>query len=228
MQENNRNGKGVFQKIMIPGYYDSLLALGNTLQCYGFDLIFIKRIITKQAKPFCQLAKHCINCKFLSRIHNTIQKIITKKLSKKCHTGNFLLNRILMKKRILLLSMPNYTVGFYKGMRVPSLGLSSLSSNLDSAFVEKVVIADLLIVQHNLVKFHYPFYFLSLMLHEFPMLGMNFLRKFFYTNSMYENYKAGKIRDIKRMCRWLLDNTYAIKEQLHSACNIKYHTTKYK
>ena len=55
-----------------------------------------------------------------------------------------------MKKRILLLSMPNYTVGFYKGMRVPSLGLSSLSGNLDAAYVEKVVIADLLMVQHNL------------------------------------------------------------------------------
>jgi len=55
-----------------------------------------------------------------------------------------------MKKRILLLSMPNYTVGFYRGMRVPSLGLSSLSTSLDHAFVEKVVIADLLMVQHNL------------------------------------------------------------------------------
>ena len=150
MKENNGNWKRVFQKIMIPRYNNSLLAMGNTLQCYGFYLVFIKRIITKQAKPFCQLAKHCINCKFLSRIHNTIQKIITKKLSKKCHTGNFLLNRILMKKRILFLSMPNYTVGFYKAMRVPSLGLSSLSGNPDSAFVEKVIIADLLMVQHNL------------------------------------------------------------------------------
>lgn len=55
-----------------------------------------------------------------------------------------------MKKRILLLSMPNYTVGFYKGMRVPSLGLSSLSGNLDAEYVGKVVIADLLMVQHNL------------------------------------------------------------------------------
>jgi len=58
-----------------------------------------------------------------------------------------------MKKRILLLSMPNYTVGFYKGMRVPSLGLSSLSGNLDAAYVGKVVIADLLMVQHNLKKY---------------------------------------------------------------------------
>ncbi len=58
-----------------------------------------------------------------------------------------------MKKRILLLSMPNYTVGFYKGMRVPSLGLSSLSGNLDSEYIEKVVIADLLMVQHNLRKY---------------------------------------------------------------------------
>jgi len=49
--------------------------------------------------------------------------------------------------------MPNYTLGFYKGMRVPSLGLSSLSGNLDSAFVEKVVIADLLMVQHNLKNY---------------------------------------------------------------------------
>ncbi|MDP8226728.1 MAG: cobalamin-dependent protein, partial [Candidatus Celaenobacter polaris] len=55
-----------------------------------------------------------------------------------------------MKKKILLLSMPNYTVGFYKGMRVPSLGLSSLSGNLDSSFVGRVIIADLLMVQHNL------------------------------------------------------------------------------
>jgi len=58
-----------------------------------------------------------------------------------------------MKKRILLLSMPNYTVGFYKGMRVPSLGLSSLSGNLDSSFVERVIIADLLMVQHNIKNY---------------------------------------------------------------------------
>jgi len=58
-----------------------------------------------------------------------------------------------MKKRILLLSMPNYTVGFYKGMRVPSLGLSSLSGNLYQEYVEKVVIADLLMVQHNLRRY---------------------------------------------------------------------------
>lgn len=58
-----------------------------------------------------------------------------------------------MKKSILLLSMPNYTVGFYKGMRVPSLGLSSLSSNLDPSFVEKVIIADLLMVQHNIKNY---------------------------------------------------------------------------
>jgi len=55
-----------------------------------------------------------------------------------------------MRKKILLLSMPNYTVSFYSGIRTPSLGLVSLAGNVDEQFVEKIHVADLLMVQHNL------------------------------------------------------------------------------
>jgi len=72
---------------------------------------------------------------------------------------------------------------------------------------------DLHSVKDNLIKFHYPLYFLSLILNELPKLGMNSLRKFLYTNSVHENYKAGRIREIKRMGRWLLDKKDFIQKQ---------------
>ncbi|MDP8227677.1 MAG: radical SAM protein, partial [Candidatus Celaenobacter polaris] len=81
-------------------------------------------------------------------------------------------------------------------------------------------INDLRSLKHNLVKFHYPFHLLSLIVNELPKSAMNILRRFLYSDYEYESYKAGRIREINRMSRWLLDKKSVIQNQTQSSFHI--------
>ncbi|MBC8415228.1 MAG: B12-binding domain-containing radical SAM protein [Candidatus Cloacimonetes bacterium] len=58
-----------------------------------------------------------------------------------------------MKKRILLLSMPNYTVGFDRVGRFPNLALSSIAGNIDENLIDEVAIVDLVTVRTDIKKY---------------------------------------------------------------------------
>lgn len=58
-----------------------------------------------------------------------------------------------MKKRILLLSMPNHAVGFDRAVRLPNLGLSSIAGNIDEDMIDDIAIVDLVTVRTNIRKY---------------------------------------------------------------------------
>ncbi len=58
-----------------------------------------------------------------------------------------------MKKRILLLSMPNYTVGFDRVGRFPNLALSSIAGNIDENLIAEIAIVDLITVRTDIKKY---------------------------------------------------------------------------
>ncbi|MCK4311629.1 MAG: B12-binding domain-containing radical SAM protein [Candidatus Cloacimonetes bacterium] len=58
-----------------------------------------------------------------------------------------------MGKKILLLSMPNYVVGFDRAGRFPNLALSSIAGNIDEDLIEKIAIADLVTVRTDIRKY---------------------------------------------------------------------------
>lgn len=58
-----------------------------------------------------------------------------------------------MKKRILLLSMPNYTVGFDRAGRFPNLALSSIAGNIDEYLIDEIAIADMITVRTDIRKY---------------------------------------------------------------------------
>lgn len=70
------------------------------------------------------------------------------------------------------------------------------------------------LLKSNMIRTHYPWYFLKLILKETPRSATNFLRKFLYKNWEYENYKADKVREIRRMKKWLLDKQNYIQKEL--------------
>lgn len=71
-------------------------------------------------------------------------------------------------------------------------------------------------LKQNFVRTEYPWFFLTLLLDELSRTTMNFLRRMVYKNWAHKNYKAGKMREIKRMGRWLLDKKDIIQKQTHS------------
>ena len=58
-----------------------------------------------------------------------------------------------MKKRILLLSMPNTTFGFDRMSRMPNLGLCSIAGNIDEDLIDDIAIIDLVTVRSNIRKY---------------------------------------------------------------------------
>jgi len=58
-----------------------------------------------------------------------------------------------LKKRILLLSMPNTTFGFDRMSRMPNLGLCSIAGNLDKDLIDNIAIVDLVTVRSNIRKY---------------------------------------------------------------------------
>ena len=58
-----------------------------------------------------------------------------------------------MKKRILLLAMPNTTYGFDRMCRMPNLGLSSIAGNIEKELIDEIAIVDLVTVRSDIRRY---------------------------------------------------------------------------
>ena len=108
---------------------NSILALCDAYKIDWFDLFSVICIITKYSEPFCQRTQHSIHGESNVSMHKVTFNT-SKKLSKKLYLIISLAAKAVYEKK-LLLTMKNYTVGFYSGIRMPSLGLISLAGNVD-------------------------------------------------------------------------------------------------